>query len=182
MWGGCHAGDIQIDPAETPRFGVVDVDRDIVSMGFRKNRKKPTCVLLTTQINHRFNGHISVQHRCPDPRTFKGRGGPEFQPRFRKRHLPSMVMNIASMPTTLWTRIKKKRCTGATWGPLKPITRPTWILFRCRRSSICMTPTGQSALFSANIRLPICLRRDGPHGNGGRFDCVGGLHRVRQLG
>jgi ADP-glucose pyrophosphorylase len=75
---------IQIDPDETYRFGVIDVDPDNRVVGFRRSRRLPRCALQRRKSPP--PGNLSFQYRCVDSHPAQGRRGRAFQPRFRQRH------------------------------------------------------------------------------------------------
>jgi len=67
-------GTIQIDPDETYRFGVMEVDPDNRITGFEE---KPTFTKLRSPRQSRqgasVNGNLSVQHRRPHSHLAEGR-------------------------------------------------------------------------------------------------------------
>ena len=78
---------IQIDPEETYRFGVVDVDKDGRINGFEE---KPKTTALRSPLNPEkvagVDGHLSVQRRRADSGAAERRRESGFESRFRQRH------------------------------------------------------------------------------------------------
>ena len=78
---------IQIDPEETYRFGVVDVDKEGRINGFEEKPKTTDAALADKSGKSRgIDGHLSVQCRRADSGAAERCGEPAIEPRFRQRY------------------------------------------------------------------------------------------------
>ncbi len=72
---------IQVDPGETSRFGVVDVDKDGRINGFEEKPKATTLrAPMESGKSRGFHGHLFVQCRRADSGAAEGRREPAVQP------------------------------------------------------------------------------------------------------
>ena len=146
---------IQIAPDETYRFGVVEVDRDHRVNGFLEKPKQtdlrspwnPEKVAASMGI-YLFNTDVLI------PVLLKDAEDSNSSHDFGKDILPKMVDEYRVYAYDFVDENKKEALYWRDVGTLEAYYEANMDIVSVSRSSICMTPTGQSERISANIRLP----------------------------
>ena len=175
---------IQIDPEETSRFGVVDVDKDGRINGFEE---KPANTQLRSPWNQqKVAGSMGVYLFNADvliPVLLKDSEDPASSHDFGKDILPKMVDDYRVFAYDFIDENKKEALYWRDVGTLEAYYEANMDIvsvspiFNLVRSGLA-DPHASAAVSSGEI----CLCGEGSHGHGAGLDCLEWLHRLWRHG